>query len=499
MPMNYQHLAKILFLGCLIALFSCEDELVTVNEGSLNFSSDTVKFDSIFVNFLSPSERLTVTNNSGKNIEINRIWLEAGESTEFSTIIDGRLTNDINDLVLRDGDSLLIFVNLNSELRDEFTEEFLAFQIGTNTQRVLLRAKILDAYLFRSRAQANGPLSSFAFTRDTTLTPEKPIVMDGPIVVAENVTLTILPGTQIFFTPYKFRANQNAAPPDTFVFFSQLFVNGTLKAEGTPDKPIVFQGSRLEEDFEEQPAQWRGIQFSQFSKDNVLKHVLIKNGQFGIRTDSTSLNSNPKLTIQHSEIRNMGAFGVWGVGFSVDVSGPPAILMENCIVNTCKENTLFVWGGGNYQFDNCTFANYNLFRFSRRTPQFLLTDYGLFDVALIGPGKVLFTNCAVYGSEEDEVIIDLLSPETYDLQFNNCLLRYSPENEVDVTPYLSESILNQDPLFTDISLKNYRPQEGSPLINVGRDLSDRFILDFRGVPDSAHVIPFDIGALEFIP
>ena len=497
--MNYQHLAKILLLGCIIALFSCEDEVVTVNEGSLDFSSDTVKFDSIFVNFLSPSERLIVTNNSGKNIEINRIWLEAEESTEFATIIDGRLTNDISDLILRDGDSLLIFVNVQSELRDDFTEEFLAFQIGSEVQRVLLRAKVLDAYLFRSRATAGGPLATFGFLRDTTLTPEKPIVMDGPIVVGENVTLTILPGTQIFFTPYKFRANQNAAPPDTFIFFSQLFVNGTLNAEGTPDNPIVFQGSRLEEAFEEQPAQWRGIQFSQFSKDNSLKHVLIKNAQFGVRTDSTSINENPKLTMRQTEIRNMGAYGVWGVGFSADVTGPPSILMENCIVNTCKENTLFVWGGGNYRFDNCTFANFNLFRFSRRTPQFLLTDYGLFDVALIAPGNVIFNNCAVWGSEETELVLDLLDPGTYNLEFNNSLLRYAEDNEVDISPYLSESLINQDPLFLDVSEKNYRLQEGSPLINAGRDLSDRFFLDFRGVPDSAHMIPFDIGALEFIP
>ncbi len=490
------------FLVIVIVLggsWGCEKPLVTVNEGSLNFSPDTVKFDSIFRNFLTPSERLVVANNTDENIEISRIWLESGDETQFSMIVDGIKGNDISDIVIRKEDSLLVLVNFISEIRDDFVEEFISFQIGDNVQRVPISAFVLDAFLLRSRVIDNQ-LEGFFFQRDTFLTPEKPIIMDGAIIVPEDVTVTILPGTHIFFTPYKVRTNMLQSPPDTFVLFSQLFVNGTVNAIGTPDQPIILEGSRLEPDFFELPAQWRGVEFAPGSKDNILKHVLIKNAIYGVRVDSTSVNTQPKVIIQNSEIRNMSAYGIWGVGFSGDLGLQPALLMENSLVHTCKEQTAFLWIGGNYEFYNCTFANFNLARVSRRSPQISITDFleappNLFVV----PTRAKFTNCIIWGSEEDEIGLELVGGAPLDISFNHTLIRYSDDNEVDISPYLENAIINQDPLFNDIFNIDYRPQEGSPVIDAGIDLSNRFLGDIRGRMDSLRSLPYDLGAYEFYP
>lgn len=488
-----------LMLVLLSALMSCEKPVLTVEEGNLSFSRDTIKFDSIFVNFLTPTERLTVLNNTNKNIKVSRIWLEAGDDTRFSMIVNGQLSNDVRDVIVAEDDSILVFINLESELRDDFVEEFLLFQVGEDVQRVPISAFILDAYLLRSRFR-NDSITGFFFDKDTVLTPDKPIVMDGPIIIPENVTVDILPGTHIFFTPYKIRANQSESSFDTLAFFSQLFISGTLRAVGTPDAKIIFEGSRLEDTFRELPAQWRGINFSINSKDNILEHVEIKNAQFGVRVDSTSINDNPKVRIRYSEIKNMGAYGIWGVGFSPDVTGAPMIEMENSIVNTCKERTAFLWGGGNYEFYNCTFANFNLINFSRRSPQILITDYRLFDnTAIIAPGNAQFDNCAIWGSEENEITLDLLGGVPYDLNFDHCLIRYRPDNEVDITPFISNEVLNQDPNFNDQRDRDYRPSDNSPLRDAGKDLSARFMDDFRNRPDSLRQGRFDIGAWEYYP
>ncbi|MEM7370429.1 MAG: choice-of-anchor Q domain-containing protein [Bacteroidota bacterium] len=495
----------------LLLVWSCDRPTNPVEEGTLAFSSDTIKFDSIFTTFLTPSERLLVYNETGKAVQISRVWLQDGADTRFEMIVDGIQSKEVEDVVLANGDSLFIFVNIVSKLKDEFVEEFLNFQVGDEMQQVLIRAKIIDAYFLRSRIrQENDFLSldsgSFVFTRDTILTSEKPIVMDGPIYVPPDITVTIEPGTEFFFTPYKFGVTDSNGLPQ-FAFFSWLIVDGTLIAEGMPGLPIIFQGSRFDSLYQENPAQWRGIRFGQNSKNNILTHCLIKNGLIGVQVDSSSYTANPKLRMQYTEIRNMGVHGVVGVGFAGDIfdNSPPMILMENCKVNTCRERTLAILGGGKYEFYNTTFANFSISRFSRRTPQVLISNWFTFDnvTANVYPSYIDFTNCLIWGSEEDEMVIDTLMDAPFDrLLLNHCMLALSEDNAPTITPHLRNSLVNQDPLFNDVFVRDYRLKEASPAINAGIDFpegSSGYEDDFRNAPDTLRYDGFDIGAYEFYP
>ena len=67
----------------LLAFWSCERPINPVEEGTLAFSADTVMFDSIFTTFLTPSERLLVYNETGKDVQISRIWLQDGGGYPF--------------------------------------------------------------------------------------------------------------------------------------------------------------------------------------------------------------------------------------------------------------------------------------------------------------------------------------------------------------------------------------------------------------------------------
>ena len=74
------------------------------------------------------------------------------------------------------------------------------------------------------------------------------------------------------------------------------------------------------------------------------------------------------------------------------------------------DKTVLITGGGKYDFFNCTFANFNLPRFSRRTPQVLVSNYRVLDgTGLVYPTYTQFVNCIIWGSEEDEFVIDSLT------------------------------------------------------------------------------------------
>lgn len=502
---RFAHMKHLWIFG-LVLIFvaiiaSCDRPNITVEEGELGFSRDTVLFDSIFTTFQGPSELLLVYNNTNKNILISRIWLEAGENSEFEMLADGIEGNSVEDIIISKEDSIHIFFTMKSQEKDNYAEEYVAFQVGENIQRVPISAFVRDAYFLRARLTSDSTFSGFLFTKDTVLTPDKPIIMDGPIFIQPGVTVRIEPGTRLFFTPYKYPFTLQDGTR-YFTFFSMLMVGGTLISEGTPDMPVIFEGSRLDSIYRENPAQWRGVRFTKTSERNRLKHTTIKNALIGVEVDSVATVNEPKVLIENSTIRNMGAYGIFAVGASGGSLGQaPGLLMINSIVNTCKEHTVYILAGGHHEFYNCTFSNYNLIGFSRRTPQIRVRNYLETPTQiLVYPSVSQFINCAVWGTEETEVIVDSVPGGNFTLlNFDHSLIRYAEDNETPISPYISNTIVNEDPLFVDPRMRNYRLQEGSPLIDAGRDFSQFYQDDYRGRSDSLRNIPFDIGAFEFIP
>lgn len=486
--------------GIILVITACEQPNVTVSTGELRFSVDTVKFDSIFINFRTPTERLYVYNKSNKDLLVQRVWLESGVGSEFSLIVDGIRKDDVAEVIIPEDDSIVVFVSLKSKLQNNFAEEYVSFQIGEQVQRILIRAFVRDAYFLSARLSDQG-LSGFFFDKDTFLSADKPIIFDGPIVIDEGVTVRVEAGAELYFTPYKIGFNQGSADESNFLF-STLVVSGTLIAEGTRSKPVIFQGSRLDPEYKEEPAQWRGLRFTQSSKNNRIQHALIKNAVIGIEVDSVSFDIQPRLTLRNTEIRNMSFYGIYGVGFSIDGLGnTPALLMENCLVHSC--NTTFAAnGGGNYELYNCTFDNSALG--GRRDPQIVLNNFFEDEQnqqVIVYPARFIFKNTVIWG--RNQIDGNEIAPIPYpgstfnEFVLDHCLIQYDPKNTFDISPYLNNSILNQDPQFLNPFKMDYRLKKGSPLINAGLDLSNRYLDDFRGNPDSLRIPPFDIGAFEF--
>jgi len=456
---------------CLYAFWSlqaCRKPFQFTESGSLSFSTDSVKFDTIFTTLPSPTRRLIFRNSSGHNLRIKSIELASGLSSDFELIINGDKRQSVSDFELAKGDSAYIFVSFRSGLKDAKALDRILFKTQEHTQSVVLAAYIRDAYF----------LTDTFIACDTVFTSEKAIVVDGPLFVPAGCTLTMLPGTHIYFTSRK--------GPD-FNPASYLIVSGTLKIQGTHEQPVILEGNRLEANYTEKGGQWFGVYLSRYAQACEIRHALIKNAVFGIRTDSISVTQEPKLKLIQTEIRNMEYYGIWMVGFANPVQQIPVILAENILVTNCAKQALRVNGGGIAHFHHATMASYN-FDFNRKEPLVFLNNYG---ENFAYPLHINFLNCVIHGQEKSEIKFDDAGiTGAYNVWFENCLLQH--ENIVNG----ENNIFSVSPGFEDAKGRNFRPVSGSPLIDKGKGIFIFVDIENKSRPKGNG---FDIGCYEFEP
>ncbi|MDQ3290011.1 MAG: hypothetical protein M3Q05_01845, partial [Bacteroidota bacterium] len=259
-------LSQCLFL-CLLAwlliycLTSCEpkEEIITTdNNVRLEFSTDSIKFDTVFVNTTSVSRSIWVYNRRPNAVKIAEIKLEQANPA-FQLIVDGQETRQANNVLLRGQDSLLVIVKVNIPATQDtaafIQTDALSFLTNANQQRVALVSYGQNAY-FHSKAE---------ILTNTTWKADKPHVVYGLVSVAAGVKLLIEPGSKIYF-------HKDAA----------LVVNGSLEVKGTARKRVLFTGVRREQLYATVPGQWQGIKFGATSKNNSIEFADIKNATFGL-------------------------------------------------------------------------------------------------------------------------------------------------------------------------------------------------------------------------
>lgn len=472
--MNFRFLFTLSILALLLG--GCKPDF-QFGEGPLDFDATRITFDSLFTTFESPTERVWVFNRNRDHLLIDRIYLEKGDQSDFSIIVNGITGNGVEAYELPGDDSLQIMIEYTSTLRDQYTTDRIVFELNGTTQYVDLEAYVMDAVFWQDTV-----LQGFQ-----TFDPAKRHVIDGYVIVEEGAQLTLPAGTHLYFTP---RMDEN------FNFISRLEVHGRLLSNGTWGNKVVMQQTRTGEDYEETAGQWRGIRFYREAVNSLLTHTVIKNAVIGVEVDS--MNTGPvlaKVTMDRCEVRNMAAYGIAGLGFSPSLGSRPMILAKGCLFHNCSMGTAYFFGGGNYEFINCTFANYSI-DFNRSSPQLGLTNY-YEPLNLSYQMKARFTNCIIWGSEEDEVVIDTSAiSNLWDVKFRWCTLRST------VPLAGNDNLFNSDPLFErptagEMASRSYRLREGSPANNTGTDVSlYEIVLD---LDDQVWLPQYDRGAFQLRP
>lgn len=458
-----------LLLIITLAFVACEkDEYITSSDSKLVFSQDTILFDTIFTTIGSITKQFTVKNPYDKSINISSIKLAGNSDSPYRLNIDGFSGNNLNNIEIREKDSIYIFVEITVDPSGSnlplIVQDSIVFSFNETQQDVDLIAFGQDVHM------VDGEIIS-----NENWIADKPYLIYNSMLIDTNKTLTIAPGAMLHF-------HKN----------SRLYVAGTIVANGTFDMPIVFQGDRLESDYDEIPGQWDGIWLMAGSKDNIFNFTEVKNAVIGIQVDTLANMAKPTLQLTNSKIMNMTSVGIYAQGSTIHA--------YNNLIANCGQFAIALTIGGSYEFYHSTIANY--WRYSTRTtPSVLLNNYyiDINNITQVRPiEKAIFSNCIIYGQKETELVIDKIDGTTLNYSFNNTLMQVGSEFTIDNPEAFTNVIFDTDPKFKDWENGDFELDTLSVAKDVGnKDIGILFPLDINQNNRTTDLGP-DLGAFERI-
>ncbi len=480
----------------LISIFSCKKD-VLVGSDSLQFSVDTVIFDTVFSTIGSATKILKVYNRGNEHVVISSIRLAGGQKSNYYMNVDGEFGPQVNNIRLRKNDSLFIFIEVTVDPQNSNTPMIVSDSIifeseNGRIQDVDLVAWGQDAYYHTSNAYAafldenNDTLRFFyhSVPCNTVWQNDKPHVVYGYAVVDGPCALTIQNNSKIHF--YK---NSGLIIGNPFTQNS----GATLKVQGLLNEPVVFTGTRLESSYKNIPGQWDRIWCTIYSKDNEFHYAHIQNGNIGLQVDS-NVNSNPSAIINHSIIQNHSGVCLLGQGAYIQS-------VNSVFANAGQYIAALIYGG-KYEFTHATMVNYWDYG-SRNVSSVYVSNYyqdvnGLVQTRPIE--KAFFTNCIIHGNIEEELVLDESFSETFNVLFDHCILKTKKIDLSNTSRFVN--ILNNPQvvdganpdklLFTNKELFDYSLSEESVAINKGKSTS--VITDINEKPRDSSP---DLGAYEY--
>ncbi len=476
---------------------SCKKELF--GNGQLTFSTDTLTFDTVFTTLGSTTKYFKVFNRSSKAVRIDDIRLMHLTGDQFRINVDGIPGDQFSGIEIPAKDSIYVFVevtvNPNSTLTPFVIIDDVNFTMGSNTNTVHLQAFGQNAHFH---------YGSY-ITSDEHWTNDKPhVVINNDSIpgalVACGATLTIDPGTKVFFTNN-----------------SGIFVEGNLIAEATNwSDSIVFQGVRLEQYYDDKPGQWFGIVFLRDSTSSSCKptgsfnHCVLTESSYGIYAGagiSTDLNkylgaaSRPDIHVNNCIIKHSLYNAIYG--FNAEIAA------ENSLFFVAGDNLLKFGLGGEYTFNSCTIYNQGSKYVSHEKESVLLSNFVAVNntTSFKEPLTSTFINCVVYGSLDNEISFNNINDGAPQQEFTNTFVYSLLKTPSDTLAIFSvgnnNNIFNDDPKFKDPYAFNFTPSDSagyfSPLIDAAPTGLSQDVFDHtRGVikVSPANGTPYDLGAIE---
>ncbi len=425
-----------------IAATGCIDDSFSQSPNDrLEFSLDTIKFDTIFTDLTTPVVRLTVYNRGKKQVSISDIHVNGESDAEFFLNVDGLQGTEFHDVAIRGNDSIFIHVQARIEEQGDdaplFYRDRIYFTTNTNQQQV-----VLDAW-----GQDVIRLTKPTIEGDVTFTAARPYVIFDTLTVAEGATLTLQPGARLYF-------HDKGA----------MLVEGTLKAIGTPEKNIDLRGDRTDHvvgniAFDIMSNQWGGVNFKPSSFGNEMQYVYMRSSATGVTIDSCS-SEQLKLHIFNSVLHNSAGSVLHSRHAWVEAEGTEFSEASDAVVKLI---------GGKVKMVNCTFGNYYLF--SAISEPIVTLGYALPDqvTGSAPPMVATFDNCIIYGLADDINIGDLTgssvlirntllrSEGTDDANFINCLWAGDPKWYVDREKYIFDYRLRNGSAAIGFGSASYLP------------------------------------------
>jgi len=429
------------------------------SKNNLTFSVDTLVFDTVFTTIGSTTKSFKIYNPESKTVQIDEVELMGGENSPFRMNLDGLIGHNFSNIRIEGKDSLFVFVevtlNVNNQNSPLIIEDSIRFQTNGKDQYVKLAVWGQDAY-FHYKDLNEGLWPN-----------DKPHVIYGYAAIDSAKSLTIQAGTQVHL-------HKNSL---LYVYKSTLNIQGTLGNE------VVFQGDRLELDYQDVTGQYYGIYFHQ-AKPSTIDYAILKNGTSGIHLYSEDpTNSGYTLTMSNTIIQNQARYGVF-------IYSGAKVKAENCIISNNGTHALLVLEGGDFNFNHCDLLGYG----SSQNPAVGISNFFTnYETATTNVGSInegILYNCVLTGNLATELAIDTIQMSGVNLNFDfkNCLIK---SETVQTDAFYQNIFWNQNPLFTDVSLNDFSFSLNS-ILN-GNGIASPVVTDILG---NLRNNPPDIGAIE---
>lgn len=444
-----------LFFMLLSLLWACrpQNEVVSdVPARDISFSVDTVKFDTVINEVRTFTRRFRLRNENKNAVLLSRISLRnAAQNSPFSLTINGKRGNELRDVRLKGGDSLLILINAtmprNADTLPLLIEDFIDAEFQSGKKTAVIQAWGQDAHFLR-----DSVLSCNTVWRGT-----KPFVILGDgVMIKENCKLTIEEGVRVLFAPR-----------------SYFFVFGTLDIKGTAEKRVVFTSFRNDPPYNTAIGQWGGVLFAEVSKNNSLNFTDIRNGIVGIQSNAFFSSGNEfPVKLNGCVIENFSTCGILAINSGVKA--------ENTMINNCLKQTFAGLGGGNYELNHCTLANFS-FNFFREEPQVVLRNEFEIPPNPNNPAGLkinnhlnfVFRNGILWGNLEEEIFSAKLPAFEMNLNFDRSILKskstFGENNLVNQNPRFKNPILQKFELDTLSPAKDYAISSGMKTDILGKN------------------------------
>lgn len=483
---------KIAFLiasALAILACSCKKE-IQVNPDSnlkLEFSADTILFDTVFTSLGSATHHLMIYNRHSDPLKISSLRLKGGESSPFRLNLDGQAATEIYDKVIPATDSLYSFLRVTIDptaANQPFVvEDELEFVTNGNVQTVKLMAWGQNAHYIVADKTINlgGTPYKYSVVADslqtTVWTDERPYVIYGYALINSYGTLRIEEGTRVY-------CHKGGG------IFS--WSDGQLLIEGSEAKPVIIQGDRLEANYKNLPGQWEQIILmdGRAGADHHISHAIIRNGLIGVNCQSSMKVTECAMRIDNTVIENHSSYGLFSLIYPVEV--------KNSVIDNCGYSTFFALGG-DYRFVHCTLDDHwNASTTARKTASVQVGNYQVDSEHnyYYYPFNMEMDNCIITGSLENEFVTGFDGGADSSFVFNNCLLK--SKRFANSTSGFNHCIFNQEPMFVNVNKNDLHIDSiASPVIGTGNPIYGNEVpFDLDGV--SRLGIP-DMGAYQYVP
>jgi hypothetical protein len=449
-------LVFLIVAGCL----AC-DPLANPVSGRIEFSSDTVSFDTVFSGVGSATREFRAINRGKEPVLIDRIWLAGGEASPFRLNINGVPSTEADNLLLAQGDSLFVFVEVTVDPTGEDSPvaviDSVVFMSGSYVSRVILEAWGQEIRLVEGDIYGN-----------VTWSEGRPYVIRGSLFIDTTAVLTMEPGTRVYFH-----------------YDAGMTVAGALRALGTAEKPVLMATDRIEKEYTDVPGRWKGLLFLDCSRGNRLQFTEVRNAAEAVRI-SGSEGSQPDVTFHGARLMHNSVASL--VAHHADVSAVNSLFAHSGF------STVSLTGGGSGSFIHCTVMNRWEYGYRTEPAMFIGRGDGtLPDVTVL--------NSVLSGTLNNEIIIDADRAEAAgSFRADSSMIRIDTLAADWFSSPLFRDVFTTGTLqFIDETAWDYRPDTLSPLLDIaGREEAVAWPYDIRQMPRPSGDGP-DIGAFERQP